>query len=274
MSFWGKTIYTDYYFGAFDPKHIWNWGDKTVGKGTEIDFGETNGIYSVDFAGKEIAFKFQDIGLFSNYSRNGPVFTDYYDQLPPIKGFTLKTNMQGLTKSDIKFTNETLTVDWRGTSFTKSTYVLIKVEFGYKNISGTDNADRGINALKGTKYDDFIFGRKGADELIGGKGADTFLFSTGDTGKTKATADLIKDFKPAEFDLIDLSRYDGNSKLVGTQDFKFIGTKKFSKAIGELRYEKVGAETHITGDTDGDGKLDLMIRLSGKIDLTADHFIF
>ena len=52
MSFWGKTIDTRYDFRAFDPKHIWDWGLVTIGKGTEIDFGETNGIYSIDFADK------------------------------------------------------------------------------------------------------------------------------------------------------------------------------------------------------------------------------
>lgn len=271
MSFWGKTIDTRYDFRAFDPKHIWNWGLVTIDKGTEIDFGDTSGIYAIDLADKEISIKFNDIGAFSNYSRNGPAFIDHDDTLNPMIGFTLKTNMHGLTKSDITVWENELRVDWRGTSFTPSTYVLITVKFKYNPVDGTNGSDK---KLVGTKYDDFFFGKRGADTMTGGKGADHFIFSTGDTGKTKATADLIKDFKPAEFDVIDISRYDGSSKQVGIQDFKFIGTKKFSKAIGELRYEKVGSETHITGDTDGDGKVDMMIRLSGKIDLTADHFIF
>lgn len=269
MSFWGKTIDTRYDFRAFDPKHIWNWGLVTIGKGKEIDFGDTNGIYAIDLADKEISIKFNDIGAFSNYSRNGPAFIDHDDTLNPMTGFTLKTNMHGLTKSDITVWDNELRIDWRGTSFTPSTYVLITVKFKYNEIKEKPGVP-----LKGTKYDDFLFGKKGADTMTGGKGADHFIFSTGDTGKTKATADLIKDFKPAEFDVIDISRYDGSSKQIGIQDFKFIGTKKFSKTVGELRYEKVGSETHITGDTNGDGKVDMMIRLSGKIDLTADHFIF
>lgn len=270
MSFWGKTIDTRYDFRAFDPKHIWDWGLVTVGKGTEIDFGDTNGIYSIDFADKEIAVRFKDIGAFSNASRNGPAFVDYNDTLNRMIGFSLQTNMKGLTASDITVYDNELRIDWRGTSFNTNTYVLIKVKFQYDAINGTN----GDNTLKGTKYDDFFFGKRGADTMTGSTGADHFIFSTGDTGGTKATADLIKDFKPAEFDVIDLSRYDANSTFVGVQDFKFIGTKKFSKVVGELRYEKVGTETHITGDTNGDGKADIMIRLTGKIDLTVDHFIF
>lgn len=276
MSFSGKTIETGYFFrGTSGPWKNWNWGDVTVGAGAEIGYADTNNIYSIDFAGKEISIRFDNgdinnVGVFSNYSRNGPVIKDFYDVLNPMIGFTLKTNMHGLTKSDITVWDNELRIDWRGTSFTSSTYVLISVKFKYEEITGTTGND----IRKGTKYDDILYGKKGADILTGGKGADHFIFSTGDTGKTKATADLIKDFKPAEFDVIDISRYDGNSTKVGIQDFKFIGTDKFSKTIGELRYAKVGSETHITGDMNGDGKVDMMIRLSGKIDLTADHFIF
>lgn len=276
MSFSGKTIETGYFFrGTTGPWKNWNWGNVTVGVGAEIDYADTNNIYSIDFAGKEISIRFDNgdinnVSVFSNYSRNGPVIKDFYDVLNPMIGFTLKTNMHGLTKSDITVWDNELRIDWRGTSFTSSTYVLISVKFKYEEITGTNGND----IRKGTKYDDILYGKKGADILTGGKGADHFIFSTGDTGKTKATADLIKDFKPAEFDVIDISRYDGNSTKVGIQDFKFIGTDKFSKTIGELRYAKVGSETHITGDMNGDGKVDMMIRLSGKIDLTADHFIF
>ncbi|MFK8333315.1 immunoglobulin-like domain-containing protein, partial [Pseudomonas sp. BJa5] len=58
----------------------------------------------------------------------------------------------------------------------------------------------GIDTLLGGEGNDILMGGKGDDILTGGSGADTFVWKAGDTGK-----DVIKDFKPAEGDRLDLS---------------------------------------------------------------------
>ncbi|MBN3968754.1 type I secretion C-terminal target domain-containing protein [Pseudomonas gregormendelii] len=57
----------------------------------------------------------------------------------------------------------------------------------------------GNDLLDGGDGNDILIGGKGNDTLIGGLGGDTFVWKAGDTG-----ADVIKDFKAAEGDRIDL----------------------------------------------------------------------
>ncbi|WP_434570446.1 retention module-containing protein [Pseudomonas sp. Z3-8] len=57
----------------------------------------------------------------------------------------------------------------------------------------------GNDLLDGGKGNDILLGGKGNDTLIGGLGGDTFVWKSGDTG-----TDVIKDFKAAEGDRIDL----------------------------------------------------------------------
>ena len=58
----------------------------------------------------------------------------------------------------------------------------------------------GTDTLIGGEGNDYLVGGKGDDILTGGSGADTFVWKAGDVGK-----DVIKDFKPAEGDRLDLS---------------------------------------------------------------------
>ncbi|MDG9886611.1 type I secretion C-terminal target domain-containing protein, partial [Pseudomonas sp. GD04058] len=58
----------------------------------------------------------------------------------------------------------------------------------------------GNDTLLGGEGNDLLFGGKGNDTLTGGSGSDTFIWRAGDTGN-----DIIKDFKPAEGDRLDLS---------------------------------------------------------------------
>ncbi|WP_235992993.1 immunoglobulin-like domain-containing protein, partial [Pseudomonas sp. p50(2008)] len=57
----------------------------------------------------------------------------------------------------------------------------------------------GTDLLDGGDGNDILMGGKGNDTLIGGLGGDTFVWKAGDTG-----TDVIKDFKAAEGDRIDL----------------------------------------------------------------------
>lgn len=296
MTFDNKLIQIDYWFyqygsNTIDTIHQWGmafpgsgWGLKRVGLGEEITTAETQspsvypkgwetnpsgGIFSMDFTGNAINIKFYETGLFTLYVPNGPYIFDVNDELPKIAGFRLDTNMHWLERSDIQATDESILIDWRGGSFTKNTYVNIEVLFANEM-----NGNAKANVLKGGNAIDYITGGKGADIITGGGDADLFIFRKGDTGKTKKLADLITDFNIKQGDKIDLRLWDSNLKQPGTQDFDFIGKEKFSKDAGELRYEMSGKETLLTGDTNGDGKVDFLIRFKGTIDFYHDLFVF
>ena len=108
--------------------------------------------------------------------------------------------------------------------------------------------------------------------MSGGAGPDRFIFVRGDTGRTAASADLITDFQHR--DHIDLSAFDAMPRTKAIDAFQFIGTKAFSGAVGELRYEVAGGETAISGDINGDKVADFLIRLTGNFTLISDDFLF
>ena len=132
--------------------------------------------------------------------------------------------------------------------------------------SGNDTlrGDDENNRLSGRAGADVLEGREGADILIGGAGADRFVFSDVEdsTGAAGAT-DRIIGFSRSEGDRIDLSAIDANTALAGNQAFTFIGATAFSGVAGQLRAQRVGTQTVITADIDGDGVADLGIRLAG-----------
>lgn len=136
------------------------------------------------------------------------------------------------------------------------------------------NGGNGNDVLNGGDGDDHLIGGRGTDTMTGGAGADVFAFFKADSGKTSLFADIIADFD-ASADIIDLSAIDANSKnALGTEDaFSFIGTAAFTKVAGELRYEVVGGESIVSADITGDGKADMVIRLSGVATLGADDFV-
>lgn len=62
------------------------------------------------------------------------------------------------------------------------------------NVAATILGTSAADTLIGDAGADTITGRGGADTLTGGSRSDKFIFSTGDTGITEATADTITDF--------------------------------------------------------------------------------
>ena len=135
------------------------------------------------------------------------------------------------------------------------------------------HGNKGRNTLSGEGGNDTIDGGRGVDELLGGAGADTFVFANGDTGKTVAKADVIVDFSLADGDLIDLSAVDARTKTNGNQAFTFIDDQNFHNKAGELRaFVNINGDTVVAGDTNGDGKADLVILLQGNIALTQASF--
>lgn len=141
---------------------------------------------------------------------------------------------------------------------------------------GADNdtifAGTGNDTLYGEGGSDVLTGSTGVDQLFGGAGADFFEFITGDSGTTLATADRIRDFSQAQGDRIQL---DGIDAIAGGGDdaFSFIGSGAFTGVAGQLRVEVVGGETRVSGDTNGDGVADFLIRLDGVHALVAGDFV-
>lgn len=132
--------------------------------------------------------------------------------------------------------------------------------FGF---AGNDQLTGGSGAdfLRAGDGNDRLSGDAGIDLLQGGTGADIFLFRSGDSGATAATADQILDFSHAEGDRIDLSAIDAASGTAGDQAFAFIGTQAFTGVAGELRIEGSGTTVQLWGDTNGDRVADLVIQI-------------
>jgi Ca2+-binding RTX toxin-like protein len=160
---------------------------------------------------------------------------------------------------------------------------LLKARSGADHLFGDRGRDRldggggddalhgggGRDRLEGGKGDDVLSGDGGRDRLIGGAGADTFLFDrTGDSGTTAGSRDTIADFDPTE-DIIDLSGIDAREASQRDNAFSFIGDTAFTGQARQLSFR----DGILAGDTDGDGRADFKIEVSGGIDLTTDHFI-
>lgn len=126
--------------------------------------------------------------------------------------------------------------------------------------------------LHGASSGQSMFANRGLNTFEGNGGADDFVFGKRTTGKTEAKADTIADFSQADGDQIDLDAWDASSKQNNNQDFTFIGTQEFQGNAGELRFVQDGGDTWIEGDTNGDRKADLMIRLDGAVALVAGDF--
>ncbi len=126
----------------------------------------------------------------------------------------------------------------------------------------------GRDTLDGGAGNDILIGGVSRDILTGGSGSDRFIFGTGDFGGlTVNAAERITDFSAAEGDLIDLAGA-GNGAILS-----FVGSAAFSNSAGEVRFEVVGGNTMVYGDTDGDGVADFALRLDGVHALTGDSFV-
>jgi len=151
--------------------------------------------------------------------------------------------------------------------------------------SGNDKTDGGLGAdtlsgddgndiVSGGAGDDDVSGGAGRDVLFGGLGADTFVFADGDfASATRKGADVIRDFSHEQGDHIDLTGVDADVNTDGVQGFSFVGTAAFSGAAGELRYEVHKNHAFVSGDTNGDGSADFVIRLDHVPTLDAGDFV-
>ena len=83
------------------------------------------------------------------------------------------------------------------------------------NVAATILGTAAADTLVGDSGADTITGRAGADTLTGGSKSDTFVFVTGDTGITEATADTITDFSTGT-DKIDITTVGSYVEADGT----------------------------------------------------------
>lgn len=128
----------------------------------------------------------------------------------------------------------------------------------------TVNGGSGNDSLYGEAGNDSLTGGTGIDILNGGLGADAYVFNSGETGATLATADRIQGFSNAQGDKI---------HLIGMGVNSFLGTHVFTNEAGQLRYELIGGNTYIQGDVNGDGIADFMIRLDGNVTIMNNDFL-
>lgn len=134
----------------------------------------------------------------------------------------------------------------------------------------------GRDRLLGGAGNDTLIGGAQADMLTGGAGADSFVFRTLADSRA-GQADLITDFRSG-IDRIDLGGIDADRGRPGNQAFDFDGFGALQPgSAGQLVFRHIqtggGRETQVLLDTDGDGRADGIIRLSGTLTLTEADFI-
>ncbi|WP_438282102.1 hypothetical protein [Pseudomonas alabamensis] len=157
---------------------------------------------------------------------------------------------------------------------------------GTSAINGTGNplantltGNAANNVLTGGAGNDILIGGAGNDRLVGGLGKDTLTGGTGkdafvftslnDMGLTRATWDVITDFKRGE-DKIDLGALDANTATAANEAFHtFIkGTAAFTTA-GQLKFQ----DGVLYGNTDADSAPEFAIQMVGITSLTASDFV-
>jgi len=118
---------------------------------------------------------------------------------------------------------------------------------GNDQLSGGDGADllsggAGSDIIRGGAGTDQLAGGTGRDTLTGDAGGDSFLFAAlADSGLGKQR-DIVRDFRVAQGDQIDVSRIDAVAGTAGDQAFDFIGTGSFT-AEGQIVAIQSGSDT-------------------------------
>ncbi|SEN58772.1 Ca2+-binding protein, RTX toxin-related [Paracoccus alcaliphilus] len=128
--------------------------------------------------------------------------------------------------------------------------------------AGRDRLEGGAgnDMLFGDGGNDTLIGGAGRDTMTGGPGADTFVWASAAQSR-RAAPDLITDFQPGT-DRLDLRAL----------NLDYIGRGDFSDR-GQLRWDHAGQRTHVLIDLNGDGQADMLIHLSGRLQLDADDFL-
>ncbi|MFT4012794.1 MAG: calcium-binding protein [Paracoccus sp. (in: a-proteobacteria)] len=161
-----------------------------------------------------------------------------------------------------------------GTAATNGTGNKLANQISGNSAANALNGGAGNDTLNGGAGNDALIGGTGADRLIGGLGADHFVFqSLSDSGLAATNRDIIQDFNRAQGDHIDLRAIDAQTTQAGDQAFRLIGENAFTGSAGELRYQREGGITTVTGDVNGDGRADFSFVLTRHHALVATDFL-
>ncbi|NIY72908.1 hypothetical protein HCZ30_10755 [Marivivens donghaensis] len=204
-----------------------------------------------------------------------PLDNDLFPQFEPFSfavEFNLLTGIHGRADSTI---GQDKLISIENYLFTGNFHVIASGD-KKNNVFITDTGDDILSGNGGRDFlasgagDDLLNGGTGRDVLFGGGGRDVFEFSSiKDSSARAKKADKILDFKQGK-DKIDLSAID---------DFDFIAPGNVGADVGpEVTYTQIDVPknkdwTDVQVDRDGDGDAEMVIRLKGLIDLTADDFI-
>ncbi len=140
-------------------------------------------------------------------------------------------------------------------------------------IDGGDGNDlllggAGSDGLVGGNGNDTLIGGAGQDKMSGGAGNDLFRWSL--TSESQAgTPDFVTDFNQS-FDRLDFGLIDANASLASNQAFTWIGSAAFTVGtVAQLRFQYIGGNTHIFGNTSGNTAPELEVVLIGSIPLSS-----
>lgn len=196
----------------------------------------------------------------------GGVGSDTVSYFGASKGVVANLAKASVNTNDAKGDSYSSIENLTGTSFSDK-LTGDKIANVLKGGAGNDTLDGGVG-------NDTLEGGAGSDDLRGGAGKDAFVFkAASELGKSKTTTDTVIDFSQADKDVIHLAAIDANTKTAANDVFTFIGTGAFHKKAGELRYEKAGADTYLSGDTNGDGKADFVLHIDLAVALKVSDFI-
>jgi serralysin len=135
-------------------------------------------------------------------------------------------------------------------------------------ITGTGNADTvsgglGNDTINGGAGNDRLWGNEGADRLTGGAGADTFVFNYA-SDSAPGAADQITDFQVG-VDHLDLSRLGLHASGVHAS---------FTRHAGDVVISGAGSDWTVAGDTNGDGRADIMVYVHTVGGTLTSHDLF
>ncbi|MCX7217203.1 MAG: hypothetical protein NTZ96_12925 [Burkholderiales bacterium] len=171
--------------------------------------------------------------------------------------------------------------DGRGTAEAVTSVASKAITTKVLSLTGTANADVltgmsgadilignvGDDRLNGNAGADRLTGGAGADELTGGSGADTFIYTSIAESSSSAGIDTITDFMAG--DKISLAAIDANPTAKGDQAFAFKSTASANSVW--TAYD--GTNTIVSADSTGDTNAELIIKLTGQVNLIAADFI-
>jgi hypothetical protein len=129
QSFEGSTLNYQYYYDT--PYPLASNGSFVVGPGVEVP-NVADDVATLDVSGSNILVDYTQTSIWGGLAFNGWILSDQTDSLAAILGVTIdpSTNLAGFSLSNISFTDNSITVDWRGLSFTDATVVSLNVNFG------------------------------------------------------------------------------------------------------------------------------------------------